>query len=88
MIEGRQESILFFFSSGAQLCGQIPQSTNLQEERPCVTLITYNFSLTRVAFLRSLPNQIPSLLKSSLLQGGHRHVAQHTAPRAGDPVGN
>lgn len=44
MIKGRQKSILF--SSGAQLCGQILQSTNLQEEKPCVKLIMYNFLFT------------------------------------------
>lgn len=33
-----------FFSSGAQkINGQITQSTNLQEENPCVKLRMYNF---------------------------------------------
>lgn len=38
MIKGRQKSILCFFNLGAQLCGHIPQSTNLQEEKPRVKL--------------------------------------------------
>lgn len=48
-----------------------------KRKRPCVTLITYNFSLTRAAFLRSLPNQIPLLLKYSLL---------HSTPRLGPGI--
>lgn len=68
MIKGRQKSILF--SSGAQLCGQILQSTNLQEEKPCVKLIMYNFLFTWATFTRSLPEQTPSLPKCSLLGVG------------------
>lgn len=75
MIKGKQRSSRFLSRSGAQLCGQIPQSTNLQEEEPCVKLQMYNFLFTWATFACSLPKQIPLLLKWSLCQGGHRRVA-------------
>lgn len=49
-----------------QLCGQIPQSTNLQKEKSCVKLIMYNFLSIWAAFPRSLPEQILSQLTCSL----------------------
>lgn len=81
VIKGRQESILFFFSSGAQLCGQIPQSTNLQEEKA----LRYAYNVQLLIDTSCFPT-FPS--KPDAIAAEIQPPSQHTAPRAGDPVGN